>query len=166
MLKLQTWRPDTHPGCTVEIEWEYDPSSGRETGREQRGVSVRYPDGTLIHRDTDGQDVADRHYRRLIAEHMIKNQAYSFIVNALPEHMKKLTVDRDGDAVLDERGTPKRALKDKHRPSFNHLGNGRYEFTVPGLDEVTHRDLSAKMAARFGDGVSLLEPHSSARTDV
>lgn len=27
MLKVQRWRPDTHPEHVVEIEWEYDPES-------------------------------------------------------------------------------------------------------------------------------------------
>src|SRR5437016_6345003 len=63
MLKIQTWRPDTHPGHIVEEEWEYDMEAGRDTGREHRCLSVRYPDGTLIHRDTHGTDVAQEHYK-------------------------------------------------------------------------------------------------------
>lgn len=72
MLKVQSWRPDTHPGHVIETEWEYDIEAGRDTGREHRGVSVRYPDGTYIHRDTDGADVTQEHYARLLAEHVIK----------------------------------------------------------------------------------------------
>lgn len=47
IVKTQRWLPDTHPGYVVEIEWEYDPEAGRDTGREHRGISVRYPDGTF-----------------------------------------------------------------------------------------------------------------------
>jgi hypothetical protein len=48
MLKVQTCRPDTHPGHIVEVEWEYDIETGRDTGREHRGVSVRYPARTFV----------------------------------------------------------------------------------------------------------------------
>jgi hypothetical protein len=61
ILKLQSWQPDTHPGYNVEVEWEYDVQAGRDTGREHRGVSVRYPDGkTLfgIPREHNGKPVS------------------------------------------------------------------------------------------------------------
>lgn len=159
MLKVQIWRPDTHPGHTVEVEWEYDREAGRDTGREHRGVSVRYPDGTHIHRDTHGADVAHEHYKKLHAEHVVKNQAHNLIVASLPAHMRKPVLDSDGDPVLDASGQPRLTVKDKHRPKFKHLGQGRYEFMVPGIDEATHRDLAAKLA-QFGANVVLLKPAS------
>jgi hypothetical protein len=158
-LKIQTWRPDTHPGHILDIEWEYDIEAARDTGREHRGVSVRYPDGTYIHRDTHGADVAHEHYRKLFAEHVVKNHAYNLIIKSLPSGMKKPVLDSDGDPVLDDAGQPRLSIKDKHRPRFHHLGNGRYEFTVPGIDEGTYRDLAAKLS-QFGDSVILLKPAS------
>jgi len=159
-LKIQTWRPDTHPGYIVEVEWEYDRQAGRDTGREHRGFSVRYPDGTFIHRDTHGPDVAHEHYRRLLAQHVVKNHALEFIIASLPARMRKPVLDSDGDPVLDDAGRPILTVKDKHRPRFKHLGGGRYEFTVPGIDEATHQDLAAKLLAQFGDSVVLLKPAS------
>jgi len=156
ILKIQTWRPDTHPGHTVEIEWEYDKDAGRDTGREHRGVSVNYPDGTRIHRDTHGSDVAHEHFQKLVAEHVVKNSAHNIIVESLPTHMRKAMLDSDGDPLLDAAGRPMATVKDKHQPKFKHLGSGRYEFTVPGIDEQTHRDLVAKLT-QFGDSVVLLK---------
>jgi hypothetical protein len=156
MLKIQTWRPDTHPAHIVEVEWEYDREKGRDTGREHRGVSIRYPDGTYIHRDTHGADVAHRHYRNLHAEHVVKNKAYSIIAASLPAHMKKPMLDGDGGAVLDDAGQPRLVLKDDCRPSFNHLGSGRYEFTVPGIDVATSREIAANLA-QFGERVVVLK---------
>jgi hypothetical protein len=157
-LKVQTWRPDTHPGHFVEVEWEYDMEAGRDRGREHRGVSVRYPDGTYIHRDTHGADVAHEHYRKLLAEHVVKNQAYQLIIESLPADMKKQALDSDGDPVFDDAGRPRLTVKDKHTPRFNHLGNGRYEFIVPGIDEVIYRDLAEKLRAQFGESIVLLKP--------
>jgi hypothetical protein len=159
MLKTQTWRPDTHPGHIVEIEWEYDREAGRDTGREHRCVSVRYPDATCIHRDTHGSDAAQEHYKKLVAEHIVKNQAFNLIIESLPARMRKPVLDSDGDPVLDEGGQPRLTVKDKHRPTFRHLGHGRYEFTVPGIDEAAHRDLTATLT-QFGDRVVLLKPAS------
>jgi hypothetical protein len=156
MLKVQTWQPDTHPGYLVEVEWEYDRAAGRDTGREHRAVSLRYPDGTYIHRDTQGADTAQQHYKKLVAEHVVKNHAWKFIVDWLPASMRKPVLDSDGDPVLDDRGHPRLAVKDKHMPQFRHLGNGRYEFTVPGIDEVTHAALVAKLGQKFGDSIILL----------
>lgn len=160
MLKVQTWRPDTHAGHIVEIEWEYDMAAGRDTGREHRGVSVLYPDGTHIHRDTHGLDVAHQHYQKLHAEHVVKNHAYGFIIESLPAHMRKPVVDGDGDPVLDDAGQPSLIVKNKHAPRFNHLGNGRYEFVVPGIDEATYTELSTKLIQQFGASVVLLKPAS------
>ncbi|HEX4158381.1 MAG TPA: hypothetical protein VHY79_07880 [Rhizomicrobium sp.] len=159
LLKVQIWRPDTHPGHVVEVEWEYDRETGRDSGREHRAISVRYPDGTFIHRDTHGADVVQEHYRKLLAEHVVKNRAYGLIVESLPARMKKLLLDGDGDPVLDEAGQPRLTVKAKHKPHFKHLGSGRYEFTVPGIDEATHRDLAVKLT-EFGDGVVVLQPAS------
>lgn len=156
-LKLQTWRPDTHPGHIVEVEWEYDRQAGRDTGREHRGVSIRYPDGTYIHRDTHGPDVAHERYRKLHAEHVVKNEAYGIIMASLPANMKKPVVDSDNDPVLDKAGHPRLVVKDKHTPTFKHLGNGRYEFTVPGLDEAARHELAARLTREFGDGVVTLK---------
>ena len=160
ILKVTTWRPDTHPGHIAEFEREYNRETGRSTERQCRGVSVRYPDGTHIHRDTHGADVAHEHYKKLAAENRLKNRAYNFIVDALPVHLKKPMFDSDGDSVLDIAGQPILTVKDKHKPGFKHLGNGRYEFTVPGLDEAAHRDLAAKLTAQFGDSVVLLSAAS------
>lgn len=106
MLKVQTWLPDTHPGHIVEVEWEYDPKAGRDTGREHRGVSVRYPDGTFIHRDTDGADVAHEHYQKLHAEHVVKNYAYNIVVETLPASLRKRVLDSDGDPCWTAPGNP------------------------------------------------------------
>jgi hypothetical protein len=160
MLKVQTWRPDTHPGHSIEVEWEYDREAGRDTGREHRGVSVLYPDGTQIHRDTHGVDVAHEHYKKLHAEHVVKNHAYNVIIESLPARMRKPVLDSDGDPVADGSGQLRLTVKDKHRPRFSHLGSGRYEFIVPGIDEATHRDLAAKLTQEFGDGVVSLTPAS------
>lgn len=157
MLKIQAWRPDTHPGHVVEIEWEYDPESGRDSGREHRGVSVRYPDGTYIHRDTHGPDSAHEHYEKLRADHVVKNRAYSVIVESLPARMKKPILDSDGDPVLGSDGKPATTIKDKHRPSFRHLGSGRYEFSVPGIDEATSRVVAEKLSQKFSDSVRLVK---------
>jgi len=159
MLKVQTWRPDTHAGHIVEVECEYDRVAGRDTGREHRGVSVRYRDGTHIHRDTHGPDAAHEHYKKLHAEHVVKNQAYNLIIESLPARMRKPVLDSDGDPVLDAAGQPRLTLKDKHKPRFNHLGSGRYEVIVPGIDQATHSDLAAKLA-QFSGGVVLLKPVS------
>jgi hypothetical protein len=158
-LKIQIWRPDTHPGYTAEVEWEYDREAGRDTGREHRGVSVRYPDGTLIHRDTHGPDVAHEHYQTPVTEHVIKNRAIRTLIEDLPARMKKPMLDTDGDPILDDRGQPQLTVKDKHRPIFKHLGKGRYEFIVPGIDEATHRDLAGKLA-QFGDAIVRLKSTS------
>lgn len=155
MLKIQTWRPDTHPGHIVEEEWEFDREAGRDTGREHRGVSVRYPDGTYIHRDTHGPEVAQAHYKQLLAEHVVKNRAYKIIMDSLPIQMKKAVLDSDDDPVLDETNQPRLAVKEKHKPRFKHLGKGRYEFIVPGMDEATRSILTANLA-QFGEGVVLL----------
>lgn len=155
ILKVQRWLPDTHPGHVVEIEWEYDPEAGRDTGRDHRGISVRYPDGTVVHADTHGADVAHQHYKNLHAEHVVKNQAYAVIVESLPARMKKPLLNDRGEAVFDRAGRPVLVLVDVHRPCFRHLGKGRYEFTVPGIDEGTHRELAEKLA-HFGDRVILL----------
>ncbi len=98
MLKIQTWQPDTHPGHVLEIEWEYNQATGRDTGRPHRGVSVLYPDGTHV-RD----DAADAHYQKLLAEHMIKNQALAVIIEHLPPTMRKNLLHSDGDPVLNDR---------------------------------------------------------------
>lgn len=158
MLKIQTWRPDTHPGHSLEIEWEYDREAGRDTGREHRGVSVLYPDGTHIDRDTDGADAVQEQYLKIRAENVMKNRAFSFIVDALPSSMKKQVLDSDGDPVLDDAGQPRLTVKDKHRPRFAHLGGGLYEFVVPGIDEATFSDLSAKLGQEFGGAVTLRNP--------
>jgi hypothetical protein len=160
MLKVQTWRPDTHPGHIVEVEWKYDMEAGRDSGRAHVGVSVRYPDGTQIHRDTHGADAAQEHYQKLRAEHVVKNRAYRMIVESLPVHMKKPLLDSDNDPVLDEAGQPKLTVKDKHRPTFSHLGGGRYEFIVPGIDEATHIAVAAKIADQFGETVAIKKPIS------
>jgi len=154
-LKIQTWRPDTHSDHVVEIEWEYDREAGRDTGREHRGVSIRYPDGTCIHRDTHGAEATNEHYKKLLAEHVIKNHAYKLIIDFLPARM-----DSDGDPVLDNAGLPRLMIKDKHRPRWKHLGNGHYEFTVPAIDEATHRDLAAILSTQFGDKIVLLKSGS------
>jgi hypothetical protein len=154
-LRIQLWLPDTHPGHIVEVEWEYDQDLGRDTGRAHRGVSVRYPDGTHIHRDTHGTETAHAHYRKLHAEHIVKNRVYGIIVDSLPSHMRKPMLDSDGDPVLGDAGQPRSVVKDKHRPRFTHLGGGRYEFVVPGLDKTVHRDLAAKLTEQFGDRVVL-----------
>lgn len=145
----------------MEIEWEYDGEAGRDTGRAHRGVSVLYPDGTRIHRDTHGPDLAHEHYENLLAEHVRKNQAYCLIVESLPASMKKPVLDSDGDPVLDGAEQPRLTVKNKHRPKFGHLGNGRYEFVVPGIDEATRRDLAANLARRFGNTISLRPPRTS-----
>jgi hypothetical protein len=88
----------------------------------------------------------------------VKNHAYSVIAESLPVHMKKPMLDSDGDPVLDEAGQPKLVVKDKHRPQFNHLGGGRYEFIVMGIDEATRTAAAAKLAAQFGGAVVLLNP--------
>jgi hypothetical protein len=155
ILKIQTWLPDTHPGHVVEVEWEYDLATGRDTGREHRGVSVRYPDGVHIHRDTHGADAAQQHYKKLHAEHVVKNQAFRIIAEALPAHMKRPVLGDDGNPLLDDAGQPRLAVRDNHRPSFNHLGNGSYAFTVPGMDEATHRAITAKLAPFDGNVVLL-----------
>lgn len=160
ILTTQTWRPDTHAGHIVEEEWEYDPETGRDTGREHRCVSIRYPDDTYIHRDTHGADVLRQHYQKLRDEHVVKNQAYGLISEALPARMKKPVLDSDGDPILDNSGEPRLTVKDKHRPRFKHLGNGRYEFVVPGIDEATQCELAAKLVRRFSDNVLLLKPAS------
>ena len=160
MLKLQKWIPDTHPGHIVEVEWEYDIEAGGDTGRAHIGVSVRYPDGTTIHRDKHGADVAHEHYRRLLAEHVVKNHAYCVIVESLPAHMKKPAVDSDGDPVLGGERQPLLTLNDKHQPTFRHLGSGRYEFVVPGIDDATHSELAAKLTQQFRDRVILLKSAS------
>jgi hypothetical protein len=134
--------------------------AGRDTGREHRGVSVRYPDGTYIHRDIHGADVAHKHYQKLHAEHVVKNEAYKLIINSLPPRMMKPVLDSDGDPVLDDAAQPRLTVKDKHMPRFNHLGNGRYEFIVPGIDETIQRDVAAKLRARFSDSVVLPKPAS------
>ena len=157
MMKLQTWRPDTHPGHIVEVEWEYDRQAGRDTGREHRGVSIRYPDGTYIHRDTHGPDVADERYRKLHAEHVVKNEAYGIIMESLPARMKKPVLDSDNDPVLDVAGRARLVVKDKHKPTFTHLGNGRYAFVVPGIDEEAHREIAAKLTRKFGDSIVTLK---------
>jgi hypothetical protein len=133
--------------------------AGRDTGREHRGVSVLYPDGTYIHRDTHGSDVAHEHYQKLHAEHVIKNYAFKLIIESLPAHMKKPVLDSDGDPVLDDAGQPRLTVKDKHMPSFKHFGGGRYEFVVPRIDHATLKELAAKLT-QFGDGVVLLKPAS------
>lgn len=156
ILKIQTWKPDTHPGHTVEVEWEYDREAGRDTGREHRGVSIRYPDGTYIDRDTHGADVAHQHYQKLHAEHVVKNQAYKIIADSLPADMMKPLLNGDGRAVLDDAGQPRLTVKDAYKPSFNHVGSGRYEFTVPGIDEAKRREIVAKLA-QFGERVVVLK---------
>jgi len=152
ILKRQIWRPDTHPGHSIETEWEYDPETRRDTGREHRGVAIRYPDGTYIHRDTHGPEIAHRRYLNLLAEHVVKNQAMQVILETLPDRMKKPMLDSDGDAILDAAGQSRLVVKKKHWPSFTHLGNGRYEFTVPGIDEAARGVLVANLA-QFGAGV-------------
>ena len=154
MIKIQQWRPDTHPGHVVEIEWEYDREAGLDTGREHRGVSVRYPDGAYVHRDTHGADVAHQHYTNLRAEHVVKNQAYSIIAEALPAHMKQPMLNDEGAVALDENGQPRLVLKEGYRPSFKHLGGGKYEFTALGVDDATRRKIVAKLA-QFGERVVL-----------
>jgi hypothetical protein len=103
--------------------------------------------------------VAHEHYKKLHAEHVVKNRAYNLIVTSLPAHMKKPVLDSDGDPVPDDAGQARLTVKDKHRPRFKHLGSGRYEFTVPGIDEAIRRDLTAKLI-QFGDSVVLLKPGS------
>lgn len=73
MLKVQIWRPDTHPGHEVEVEWEYE--AGKDTGREHRGVSVRYPDGRYLHRNTHGHDHVHGLYKDILDEHVSINRA-------------------------------------------------------------------------------------------
>jgi len=160
MLKVQIWRPDTHPGHVLEVEWEYDKETGRDTGREHRGVSVLYPDGTYIHCDKHGRDMAHQYYQKLHAEHVVKNEAIKLIIESLPSWMTKPMFDSDGDPMLDVIGQPRTTVKDKHKPKFDHIESGRYEFNVPGIDEATHRDVAAKLKAKFGDHVVLLEPIS------
>ncbi|HTU00054.1 MAG TPA: hypothetical protein VMF58_18535 [Rhizomicrobium sp.] len=157
ILKTQQWRPDTHPGYILEVEWEYDKTTGRDTGREHHGVSVQYPDGTIIHRDSHGADVAHQRYKKLHAEHIVKNQAYAIILDALPARMKKPLLDSDNDPLLDEAGHPRLVVKDKHKPVFAHLGEGRYEFVVPGLDEGSRHALAEKLGRKLGDGVITLK---------
>ena len=157
VLKKQEWRPDTHPGYVLEVEWEYDRNTGRDTGREHRGVSIRYPDGTQVHRDLHGADVVHEQYKKLRAENVVKNHAYGIIIESLPARMKRPVLDSDHDPVLDEAGHPRMVVKDKHLPNFEHLGNGRYEFVVPGIDDASRRDIVEKLAQRFGQGVVTLK---------
>ena len=88
--------------------------------------------------------------------------AYGVIVESLPARMRKPVLDSDGDLVLDGAGQPRLTVKGKHTPRFNHLGNGRYEFMVPGIDEATHCELAARLREKFGDSVVLLEPAARA----
>lgn len=157
ILKKQEWRPDTHPGYVLELEWEYDENTGRDTGREHRGVSIRFPDGLQIHRDTHGADVVHERFNKIHAENVLKNRAYGVIIESLPASMKKPVLDSDHDPVLDEKGRPRMVVKDKHKPEFEHLGNGRYEFFVPGIDEASRRSISEILAQRFGHGVVTLK---------
>lgn len=157
VLKIQEWRPDTHAGYILEVEWEYDRDTGRDTGREHHGVSIRYPDGSHIHRDTHGTNVVHQHYKKLHAEHVVKNQAYGIIIESLPARMKKPVLDSDNDPVMDEAGHPKTVIKDKHKPAFAHLGTGRYEFVVPGIDNTTLHELAAKLNGKFGEGIVTLK---------
>ncbi len=83
-------------------------------------MSVRYPDGTVIHRDTHGAEAAHDRYLALHAEHVVKNQAAAIIAAALPA--------------------------DAGKPSFEHLGGGSYAFAVPGLDDAKRREIAAKLA--------------------
>ena len=76
--------------------------------------------------------------------------------------MKKPVLDSDGDPVLDNAGEPRMQIKDKHKPRFSHLGGGRYEFVVPGVDEMTRADLATKLAEKFGESVVLLKCASRA----
>lgn len=158
VLKVQTWRPDTHPGYVLEVEWEYDVEGGRDTGREHQGVSVTYPDGTLVHRDTDGADAANALYQKIRDENVRKNIAHAMICSSLPLTMKKAVFDSDGDPVLDETGQQRVIVKDKHRPSFIHKGNGEYEFVVPGIQNSDYEELSSILAAEFGTNVTLRLP--------
>src|SRR5437764_14334424 len=66
MLKVQTWRPDTHPGHIVEFEWDYDMESGRDAGRDYRRVSLRYPMARAFIA-TLRTEVAQEHYKKLVA---------------------------------------------------------------------------------------------------
>lgn len=157
--KIQTWRPDTHPGYVIEEEWEYDTELRRDTGRQHRCVSIRYPDGTYINRDTHGASVQE-HYENLCAQHRTKNQVYRLITEWLPVRMKKPMLDSDGDPVLDNTGKPRLVVKDKHRPRWNHLGEGRYRFVVPGIDEATYTELAAKVSQQFGGNAVLLQSAS------
>jgi hypothetical protein len=158
VLKIQTRRPDTRLGHVVEEEWEYDPETGCDTGREHRCVSYRHPDGTYIRRDTHGADAVQEQYKRLVAEHVTINHALKLITDSLPERFKKPVFDSDGNAVSDNSGKSRLIVKDKHRSRYNRIGNGRYKFIVPGIDQATHRQLSAKLAAKFGDSLALLKP--------
>jgi hypothetical protein len=106
--------------------------------------------------------VAHEHYRKLVAEHEVKNKVKKLIVESLPAHMKKPVCDSDGDPVLDDAGKPRMTVTDKHRPNSRHLGEGRYEFVVPGIDEATYRDLAARLKTQFGESILLLKPVSSA----
>lgn len=160
MLKVTTWEPDTHPGYIVEYEWEYDLETGRATARELCAKSVRYADGRCIHRDTHGADVVQEHYNRIVAEHITKNQALKIIADSLPAQFKKPVFDSDGDPVLDSAGKPRLVIKDKHRPRWEHRGDGRYALFAPGIDEPTYRELTAVLKAQFGDKVVLLKSGS------
>ena len=45
----------------------------RGTGPDR--CTIRYPDGTRIHRDTHGADVVQEHYNTIVVEHITKNHA-------------------------------------------------------------------------------------------
>jgi hypothetical protein len=115
------------------------------------------PIGHSYHRDTHGADLPHEQYKKLLEEHRTKNRAYKFIIASLPARMKKPLLDSDGDAVLDNSSQPKFTAKDKHRPKFKHLGDGRYEFVVPGIDEATYCSLAAILETEFRGDVALLK---------
>ena len=140
MRKVQSWRPDTHPGVEVHEQWDTDDPQG-----------AKMPLRVIV----DGVDVplkrVTAHYSTLREEHTRKNLAEGHIIEMLPGEFKKPELDSDQDL------TGKMVVKDKHQPIWKHFGAGEYEFEVPGLTSTHphHAVLSKSLMDKFGGKVRL-----------
>jgi hypothetical protein len=137
-IRTQKWTPDTHD-AVLTCEWDDEALDEHMT---------------CISALLNGEEQADPQavYDLIFAENRLKNEAIGAICAALPDSMRKVVLDGDGDP------TGELAVKSKHWPTWDFGAiDGKIALSVPGASPEVLANIATLLAARFGDAVTLIE---------